>query len=918
MKLVTVVFCDLANSTEISQRYDPEVWFGILEMYFAAISSALTGGGGRIEKFIGDAVVGVFGADTSHEDDALRAVGAALEAIDRMSAHNEGDLKRHNVRLSIRLGIASGRVVITARDSSFAIGSVMNRAARLQGSAPTDSVVLDGKTWLLVREKVACEPLAPVAAKGFERPLRAWRAVRGDPGRDWRRSLVNQVELLTMLHSQVATAVSAKQVTRIGVAGPIGCGKTRILDEFGKGMRRGDMAVLRLGSGGGDAEQGVLRLHEIHRQLGGRPEADHIAVPSARELQWAIRCQLAALSLGRPLVVIMDDYPLAPGVVRELFDFPAGSTGPIIVIAAGRELDGFSDSVLEVPLLSEAESRKLLNDLISDIELHASTMAEDELIERSGGNPLFLQQLAAMAAEGIDGEWPPSAEAALGARIDRLSESARLILACLGAWERNVTVEDLALVCRLDERAFAAGYDELEAAGLDRGKTAGQVAYAHLVLSERAEIHAAIARRFAEQGGTEPSLFDLARSHALRSREYWHELEPGGPHDEMVTSLAANCLAAASRYAIACSEFRAAAEMCAQARELCLRDSALALEIAALESYALGASGQITEALRTIADAESLTGNPSAIAHLKVNETAFTGMLSSETVAIVDRAADPSARARLDLWQGVQHARSGDYPRAERLLRSAHSRVRNLKSCLGATDIYANLALALIYGDTPVTWALHQCHELRREVADTPLLHAKVSCAAALLTALNGGSAQARQMIDAARAVYADLRHSRGEAETCEFAGEVAELAGDYPAARDAMTRAAALYLEADVPSSAALCTARAYVLYPVGDPPETVALDLAGSWVARMLAHQIGALSTPGTDRAAAHLTDAIEELRAVRGVGATIAALASCLRTARLSGDAGLTERITSLLGEAKAKRAGPSAPADQDDAP
>ncbi len=897
MKLVTVVFCDIAQSTELAQRFDPEVWYRILETYFATAGSALTGAGGRIEKFIGDAVVAVFGADASDENDAVRAVEAALDAVDRLSVSDYADLQHQGARLSIRCGIASGRVMITDRDSSFAIGSVMNRAARLQGAAAADSVVLDGKTWLLVRERVVCEPLVAVAAKGFDRPLRVWRAIRGARDAERNKSMINQVALLSNLHSQVRCAMSVPGVTSIGLVGPIGSGKTRILDELARGLDGSAVTLLRIAVGGSDADPGVPRLHEVYRQIAGRSEDDHLGDLSVRELQWTIRRRLAQLATRQPLVVIIDDYPQAPAVVRELFDLAPGTVGPLVLIAAGRDLAGFTGQVLEVPMLAPDDARELLRELVSDIELHATTTVEDQLIERSGGNPLFLQQLAAMAAEGMDDELPPSAEAALGARISRISPHARHILACLGAWDCAGRTEDLASVCNLDEPAFAAGLDELEAAGLDSGRTAGEVAYAHTVLSERAEIHGAIARNLVGRSA-DLLLADLAAVHALRSQEYWHELEPGGTHDEVATELAVKCLVTASRAAIFRSDFRAAADICRQARELGCGEGVTQLEIAVLESYALGASGLVPEAMARIADAESLAGNPAAIAHLKVNKTVFTGVLDPATVTVVDGSPDVSARARLDLWRGAMRAREGNYPGAEQLLRASYLQVRNLSSCLGMTDICANLALVLAYGDAPPPAALRQCLELRAEVADSPLLHAKVSCAAALLTAVDGDVAAASQMLAAARSVCGDIGHRRGEGDTWEFAGEVAELAGDYTAARDAMMRARQIYLDAGAEAAAALCAARAYVLEPEGEPPDLAALDLVGSWVARMLAHQVAAISTAGTKDSAAHLGSAVEEVRKVCGAGATTAALRSCLRTARLIGDASLTKQISALL--------------------
>lgn len=892
LRFVTVVFCDISGSTQLALRFDPQVWHGILEAYFGAVRGALTAAGGRLEKFIGDAVVGVFGADAAGEDDAARAVEGALEALEQLAARNDEAIGRFGVRLSIRFGIASGRVVMADRDSSFAIGSVMNRAARLQSAAPTDGAVVDVRTWLLVRDRFACQPVDPVPAKGFDNPLQAWSVSRADQVRDQEAVFVNQADLLSRLRGAVAAGLGRPGVTTIGLEGEMGSGKSRVLGQLADSQMA---RVLRIRCGRDDG-QSLWRLHQIARNLGDGSVA---GAPSTAELVWRIRHRLAEVSRDQPLLVLVDGYEHAPRPLRDLIHSHHPAGGSVVFVLAGREVTEACGELLRVPALSDGHAYELLGALAGDVELHWAVPGEP-LVRRSRGNPLFLEQLAALARDGSDDEVAPSAEAALGARIDRLSPAAQHVLACAGAWGSDTRPGDLDAVCELDEAGFSAALEELETQGLTRNRTATEVAYAHMVLGERARVHSAIAKRLREYARTEPDLLDLAVAHATRAQRHWHELDPGSAGDEAATLLAAQALVAAARRAIGRSEVRPAADFAKQARLLGVPDTALDLEIAALESYALGASGQVADALARIADSASiagLTSNPSAIVHLRVNKLALSGASNGDLVearALAHAAGDPGATARLDTWEGVQAGRAGDYLRAEALLRSAHAALRRAAG-LGTAEIYGNLSLYLAYGDTPVPDALDRCLELRDEVAGAPILHAVVSCSAALLWQRHGDPAGAARMLDEARRVFTEMGHVAGQAGSLEFSSDVAELAGDLPAARDHALAAARQYAGAEAGAAAARCEMRAYTLDPEQAGPLST-LDGVEGWQDRVLRHQVTALWQG--DRTA--LRAALDEIAAVRGRGARLVPLTSCLRVAAYLNDEEVASRVDALLRE------------------
>jgi class 3 adenylate cyclase len=917
MRFVTVAFCDISGSTGLALRFDPQVWHTILGAYFDEVGGALVAAGGRLEKFIGDAVVGVFGAEVGGEDDALGAATGALEALRRLAARNDTTISRYGVRLSIRFGIASGRVVLADRDSSFAIGSVMNRAARLQAAAPIDGAVVDVRTWLLIRDRLRCEAVAPVAAKGFDLPLQAWR-VSADPVEPGTGPVfVNQTDLLTRLGTAVTTALDTGRGGTIAVEGEMGSGKTRVLSRLAADMRARDLRVLLLRCQRADDGLGLWRLHRIEEELGGRPTAGS-GQTSTRELQWRLCRRMRDLSREHPLVVLVDDYPRASAALRGLLDMlvsggggggGGGDGGRLALVLTARRAPDLPDAtVLRVPALSDTDARTLLGALADDVELHWADGGLAPLVRRGGGNPLFLEQLAALAREDPAGnEVPPSAEAALGARIRRLGAPARHVLGCVGAWGRDITPADLNAVCDLDEADLAAGLAELDSLDLTTNRAAAEVAYAHLLLDERAVVHTAIARRLQRRARVEPELLEPAAVHATAAQRHVSELDPGSARAAAAERLAAQCLVAAARRAIARSEVRTAARLAAQARELGIADDPLSLEIAALESYALGAGGRVPEALARMDAVAGRTGNPSAEAHLRVNRMVLDGGVSPEAGALTRAAGDPGAVARLDTWEGLRAARRGDYPRAQALLRAAHAGIRRYDGGLGVAEIYGNLSMFLAYGDSPLPEATAQCLAMRAEVAAAPILHSVVGCSAALLLQLGGDTAGAAGMLAEARSVFGQMRHVLGEAGAYEFSAVVAELAGRSADARDFALAARDRYASAGAAGSAAGCAMRAFVLDRGVPVPDVAAAGPAEGWEARTLRHQVSALLAVDNATARDHLDRAVAVIGTVQGAGARLVALTGCLRVAVLTGDEARVGALRAELTRLRRSRAG-----------
>ena len=178
-KTVTLVFTDIKDSTALGERLDSESLHEVKERYFAAMAEPIKRHGGKIEKYIGDAIMAVFGLPQAHEDDALRAVRAAVGMRDKLNELNAALEKRFGVTLSARTGVNTGEVVALddpAADQKLATGDAVNVTARLEAAAPANEIYIGEVTYRLVRDAVEAEEVEPLTLKGKSQPVPAYRS----------------------------------------------------------------------------------------------------------------------------------------------------------------------------------------------------------------------------------------------------------------------------------------------------------------------------------------------------------------------------------------------------------------------------------------------------------------------------------------------------------------------------------------------------------------------------------------------------------------------------------------------------------------------------------------------------------------------------------------------------------------------
>src|SRR5690349_23159273 len=250
-KTVTIVFADLAGSTSVGERLDPEALRDLQTRYFDAMRRALERHGGTVEKYIGDAVMAVFGIPVLHEDDALRAVRAAVEMRDAMAGLNRELERDLGVGLELRVGINTGEVAAAdgADGHGFVTGDAVNTAARLQSEAPPGGIVLGAQTRRLVEGSARLRPHGPVTVKGKRRPLRVWQVdgLVDASGRFTRGSavpLVGRRGELRMLATRFRRAAERERCVLVTAVGPAGIGKSRLLREFAAAVEAGATVVV--------------------------------------------------------------------------------------------------------------------------------------------------------------------------------------------------------------------------------------------------------------------------------------------------------------------------------------------------------------------------------------------------------------------------------------------------------------------------------------------------------------------------------------------------------------------------------------------------------------------------------------------------------------------------------------------------
>ena len=450
-KTVTVVFADVAGSTGLGEALDPETLRGIMERNFADARAAIERHGGTVEKFIGDAVMAVFGIPAVHEDDALRAVRAVWEMRERLAALNEELERERGFALGLRTGVNTGEVVAGDPSSGqfYATGDAVNVAARLQQAAHPGEILLGESTFRLVRDAVRVEAVAPLSLKGKTELVVAYRLAglfEGASGivRRFDSPFVGRTEELARFRQLFERVAGERLALLVTVLGPAGIGKTRFASELAAGLS-GRAAVLQghcLSYGEGIT---FWALQEILRSLPERPAGvpDPEQARSTEETFWAYRKLFEALAAEQPLVLVLEDVHWAEPTLLELLEHVVEWTreAPILLLCLARpelldDRPGWPGERLELEPLQDEEVDALMSALTKDLE----EGERKRIAEAAQGNPLFAEQMVALALEedGREAAVPPTIQLLLAARLDRLAADERALLECAAVVGKEV------------------------------------------------------------------------------------------------------------------------------------------------------------------------------------------------------------------------------------------------------------------------------------------------------------------------------------------------------------------------------------------------------------------------------------------------------------------------------------------------
>lgn len=805
-RVVTVLFADVVGYTSLAEHLDPERTKRLIEACFQMLAADIEAFGGRVDKVIGDAIVGLFGAPIAHEDDAERAIRAALQMHDTMATfagaavRADGDSPAGSTPLELRIGINTGEVLVGGLVGSdyTAMGDVVNLAARLQTAAPVGRVLIGDATNRLCPPSITTEPFATDRLKGRTQTEQSWvvagalaagtRPVRADVpfvGRGPERQLLDAaVGLVESGHSAI-----------VSVVGEAGSGKTRLVDEllgdlgpdvvvstaigtpYGEttpwaplraasttlleiepnlefdALRRAVVAraTTRWGLDGESPE--VERYADVVSHLCGQPSAlDRLDPTGAQDEVVAVFVDMVRRTARDRLTVLwVDNFQWVDPLVLDLLVVALRSAAelPLLVITAHRGGDGREwPPPVERPVvvrlalapLGHAESLALVESIlgtpVDDDSAGGSARISERVVDRGGGNPLYLVELAELARSGpTSGELPGSLQALIAARLDQLPAGQRAIVenaALLGISGPLKALSEFA--GELGQPFGDADVDELAESGwLDvdggwwrfRSDVVREVAYRTLTKQNRARRHVGVAEFLVGAGRT---FLDEIASHQARAAELVADVGPvdGVPGD--IADIAAATLERAAREAMAAGRFVHVVRQASRALSLGVGDGSLAARLQLLRGTALNEQRKFSEAKRdlvpvlakatdegwTITEGEARV--QLGIVHYSGGELDRGRRLLDEAIAIFVGLDDQHRRAAAVRARGFAEVFGGSLVEARRYLDDAMNLYHVIDDERGKAWTQQNLAWVAFQAGDPAT-ALRELAEARERFA---------------------------------------------------------------------------------------------------------------------------------------------------------------------------------------------------------
>ena len=491
-KTVTIVFANPKPHTEHGEPLEPAAFTDIMTRYFEAMKAALERHGGTVEKFIGDAVMAVFGLPVRHEDDALRAVRAAADMQAALPALNRAFGEQYGVELLNHIGVNTGEVIATGDASTgqrLVTGDAVNTAARLEQAAGPAEIILGELTHRLTRNEIQVDVIPPLVLKGKAEPVPAYRfvAVRAqlETDRAPATRFVGRENETARMAEALFGAVGEKRARLVTIVGDAGVGKSRLIREFaasaaneaglvrGRCLPYGDgitfwplAEVVRAAASIASDDSPAVAIEKIRALLADPERTDERDTVTERvasmlglsdaqfsvvELMWGMRRLLETLAAERPLVMIVDDIHSAAQTLLDFFDYlleTVEGASILLVCSARHELNerfadwakAHADQTLTLEPLSEGDVGTLVGELLGDLE----ATVRERISAAAEGNPLYAEQIVSMLQETgairREGDrWvstrasselaiPPTVQALVAARLDALGAEERAVI----------------------------------------------------------------------------------------------------------------------------------------------------------------------------------------------------------------------------------------------------------------------------------------------------------------------------------------------------------------------------------------------------------------------------------------------------------------------------------------------------------
>ena len=579
-RVVSVLFVDIVGFTSRSEALDPEDVRAFLTPYYERVRTEIEGHGGRIEKFVGDAVLGIFGAPVTHGDDAERAVRTALAIRETLGEMNVGEPQ---LDLTARIAVNTGEVIVDldARPEAgetMVVGDVVNTAARLQSAAPPNGILVGRETYAATRTIVEYAPAPPVVAKGKAAPVASWLALSAEAPVGSRAlseaPLVGRARELNLLARLWAQVCDERRPHLVTVIGPAGIGKSRLAEEFAghvdsEGGRplRGRSAPYGDSSAYGAFAQHVKQVAEIFDNESADVVRDKLRRVAACDdelteslalflgfetqrtvdrdsLFFAARQFVEQVARDRPTMLVFEDIHWADASLLDLIENLSSRTedAPLLIVALTRP-DLYDDrpawgggllsaTSLSLEPLAAGDALELASQLLAtgvdEYAAHLAAVAE--------GNPFFIEELAAVVAERGSNDaqgLPTTIRSILAARLDALDPDERAVLLDASVAGK---VFWRGLIEQLQQRSTGIGelLGSLEARGFIRREAVSriqgeqqysfkhslirQVAYAAVPRARRRERHAAVGS-FLEEATTETGVSAATLAYHWREAE---------------------------------------------------------------------------------------------------------------------------------------------------------------------------------------------------------------------------------------------------------------------------------------------------------------------------------------------------------------------------------------------------------------